>query len=349
MLALINRSHPSARELRSFWPTRPPYIYPGYSSDIVGGQHLTWEASGGYPRLLPANLGITSGPGRGPSHFSIALNGTNTRLSRAGFHWWTASGQITPCTVACWMRTSSGVQIIGDTAFRIYHFGGTLRYALYSTDYDSGVNAADDKWHHVALTHDNVNTGKLYLDGQVVHTSSPGGFTSSYTNFYLGYDQLWTNSFTGSIADPMFWRTALLPAEMWEVYKDACTGFAGLLSDGYVPVRASYHSGAPATGIAGGVPARHRARWAEPEAAVVSPANRRRRVFLGAGLPAVGTAPPRRQRRWIDSEERVSCPSRHGTMAAVYAGTVEVIEQSVLFDEAPSTAGGPLLASRYRR
>jgi hypothetical protein len=100
---------------------------------------------------------------------------------------------------------------------------------LYGTAYGfpqlvSTVSVADGNWHEAALVIDSQSgTASLYLDGQLVATSSgsPGGFAGEFNQIgtgYTGYDYPATNQswfgFVGQIADVRIWSAALSAQEI---------------------------------------------------------------------------------------------------------------------------------------
>lgn len=349
----LNHSHALARGMIAFWPTRQPYYRGSWTQDVAGRSHLQRLSSsdGTYPVFANRQTVSQHGPARASwlMHRQADNDGASFHVSH--FPW--PSHNI---SMAVWVNPvhlSVTQSIMGEVGDGVWSDGtylymdwpGRLGMQIGTDVYQSSTSIISS-WHWVAGCYDGT-TVALYVDGVSVSTWSRSASIDlpSLLSFRVGYNWWNADAFSGWMADPIVYNRGLNAAENWALYHEARTGFSGLLPTSlpYLEFIGSAPEVLPA------VPSRHRV-WSIPEVSVwVVP--KRRHVATGEAAPPV-TAPPvwrHRRARGIDLEEVSSCPSRHGTIAAVYAGSVETIEQSVLFDEVPIAAGGPLLASRYRR
>lgn len=240
---VVNRGHPAARGLYAFWPTRPPYARAGNTSvDVCGNEHLIWMKSGSNPSLVPNYHGF-SGKGRGPSKFSVFFSGNPTHLARSGFRY--AQGSGSEVSMFAWVnQTNPNGQMImgnidnpgsGTLAHRLFIHGSTLHVELalnsISTDIDSGYNANSNGWHYLGCTYDNTRV-RLYADGEVVFTVAKTGDLTPPSNakFYIAHNDWWNDYFgNGYIADPIYFKAGLTPAEARALYREALFGYPGIM------------------------------------------------------------------------------------------------------------------------
>lgn len=95
--------------------------------------------------------------------------------------------------------------------FYFYHKGSGLI---------NPTNTVTNRWYHIAGTYDGLNTLKLYIDGQLVQTStSVSGVATYNTNFFIGRKPTAVfDGFKGRIDELTFYRKELLASEVASLY-----------------------------------------------------------------------------------------------------------------------------------
>ncbi|MEM7030805.1 MAG: LamG-like jellyroll fold domain-containing protein [Chloroflexota bacterium] len=142
-------------------------------------------------------------------------------------------------TLAYWFKTdcqNCGLSAIASNAFganghdrHLYLQGGNLCARLHSAETicTSGINYADNAWHHVAHTFGGSSGGqRIYVDG--VEKASGGKANSDFTwanRFYFGFSNDGTNNyFKGTLDDIYYYHRALSADEIQSLieptYKD---------------------------------------------------------------------------------------------------------------------------------
>ncbi len=146
-------------------------------------------------------------------------------------------------TISCWLRLADTP---GGTLEAMFAFGAggdnplmavtihsgrgisgiletdTSGQIVLSTD---GDKATVGQWHHVALVFDrNQNLAKRYLDGKVTGTqdniAAQTGSVSTLGNVTIARMASIATYFHGALAEVGFWRRALVPNEIQQLYGD---------------------------------------------------------------------------------------------------------------------------------
>ena len=138
-----------------------------------------------------------------------------------------ASLQATEGTLEAWVKTTApgtghrGIVVKGS-AYGMYLFNGKLATRDYSTTtlHVSGVNLADGRWHHVALSYQSGVAGGtvLYADG-VPKLTTTITILGNNNQLVIGAANNGTIQFlAGSIDEPAFYSRALTAAEIQNHY-----------------------------------------------------------------------------------------------------------------------------------
>lgn len=188
-----------------------------------------------------ANGGAAYGTDRfGEASSALSVNGTNAYVSIAHNGSLSFGAPSNPFTVAAWIKTSaSGVQIAvskarpnSGSANIDYNFGlnssGNLQFWRWnsSTGQDSvnyaGTALNDGEWHHIAFVNENSSSHKLYLDGQLVESSTDTWTSNNQSNqpLEIGRFKNYTSAthyFNGQIDDVILLDRALTANEIKEI------------------------------------------------------------------------------------------------------------------------------------
>ena len=142
--------------------------------------------------------------------------------------------QATQYSVSAWVKTNlpgssyRGI-VVKRNAFGIFLNNYVL--GLYSwannTIYSTGLNLADNNWHHVCVTIDDgvTNGTKIYVDGTLVSTIT-FGISNQSINLVLGAgDTITGQSLNGEIDEVHVWTNRLLnAAEVLNIYNTEISG-----------------------------------------------------------------------------------------------------------------------------
>jgi photosystem II stability/assembly factor-like uncharacterized protein len=133
-----------------------------------------------------------------------------------------ASVQLNTGTAEAWIKTSNAGSswrgiIVKQWAYSLFLYNNELICYDWSTgNVSTGVNLADNQWHHVAVSFANgvVNGSKIYVDGIVVKT-----FTYHLVNQSIGLSvgvgaDYSVQNFTGTIDEVRVWNRQLSLAEI---------------------------------------------------------------------------------------------------------------------------------------
>jgi hypothetical protein len=146
-----------------------------------------------------------------------------------------ASLQATQYSVSAWFKTSSpgsgyrGI-VVKQQAFGIFLNSSVLGIYSWSnnTFYTTGLNLADNDWHHVCVTIDNgiTNGTNIYVDGSLVSTITYGVNNQTVGLVVGSGDPITTlQSFAGNIDEVHVWANRLLDAtEVLNIYNTENSG-----------------------------------------------------------------------------------------------------------------------------
>jgi hypothetical protein len=163
---------------------------------------------------------------------SFAFNGSDTKL-HGTFPW----GVDRAWSVSCWFNVSSTAAT--QTIFSMLTPGGNYHGAFYgirsgklsATDYDGGLKTAASSatpttgvWHHAVFVAKSASSRSVYLDfGDTATETTTCTFTGSPTYpciaaYSSDSGATFAEYITGSLRDFRFYRKALSPAEVWNLY-----------------------------------------------------------------------------------------------------------------------------------
>jgi len=201
--------------LRAALPSGTVAYYPfqGSAADASGsGNHL--QATAGVPQYLN---------GDGPFGGALYLDGGTTLGTVSGsFPTGVPTGN-SPYTVACFVKAAAGGTWIGYGSaaqkqcnnFWMSTYSTVLNW-WYNADLGAAVpNGRDfrDGWHAVVGTWDGT-TRKIYVDGLLMSSDTPGAAAVTTASFYVGANIANSTLFNGCLAELMIVNRALTLAEV---------------------------------------------------------------------------------------------------------------------------------------
>lgn len=179
-------------------------------STLTRGNNASWSASGKFGGALSLNgasqsLYDTSSPAWLPVGNSSYTQSVWFRPSAVG-----GSGGLVG-----WGNYGAGRQTI---ALRMYENSGGFRHYWWGADLDcTGAQCplSAGNWYHVASTWDGT-TRKLYLNGVLKRSDTPGANNASAANFHIGRTCC-SEFFNGLIDDVAIYNRALTQAEVTDL------------------------------------------------------------------------------------------------------------------------------------
>ncbi|TAH42309.1 MAG: T9SS type A sorting domain-containing protein [Bacteroidetes bacterium] len=120
----------------------------------------------------------------------------------------------------------------GDHDRNLYLEDGNIYHRLYSdeTINSTGLNLADDEWHHVAIVVESGVGQFIYIDGVEVASGTKGESDFNWDNTIdIGYNG---NTFNGSIDNVRLWNVVLSPGQIQQnMHTDITTNLPGLIGN----------------------------------------------------------------------------------------------------------------------
>lgn len=201
------------------------------SSLLTGEQHglVSWwameESSGARNDSWGGNGFYNQSPTLGADGiFSSAVT-----LSNTPYVWMSDAPdyRLTTGSVAGWIKTTDAGSSHRGIIVKEWEYGLFLKDNILTAfswsgnlgDKSTGINLADNTWHHVAMTFTSgaANGTKVYIDGRLVLTTD---ITVNYQNkaLYIGASTSAGQTFTGSIDDVRIYNRILVAEEIAEQY-----------------------------------------------------------------------------------------------------------------------------------
>ncbi|MGH7195632.1 MAG: LamG domain-containing protein [Candidatus Saccharimonadales bacterium] len=160
---------------------------------------------------------------KGTPNSAYSFNGTSNYIDLGN----PSTAQLNTGSLSIWFKTAdagSNYRAVFDKTevYSIFLYNNQLSIYDWSSSAlrDSGINLPDNQWHNVVETFQSgVNNGtKLYVDGQLV-------YTTSYTTVIQGYPlTIGQNSsaqqFAGTMDDARLYNRILSPSEIKNLYND---------------------------------------------------------------------------------------------------------------------------------
>jgi parallel beta-helix repeat protein len=176
----------------------------------------------------------------GPYGQAISLNGTNAYVNIPHATSLNFGAPANPFTITAWIKTSAASGPIvsksrpslqthidyslelnsGKLQFKRFHQTPDQNDAVYDSD---GVSINDNTWHLVAFVNEGATSHKLYVDGQLVETSTTAWSYNDSTSQPLAIGRnsnytFGTTYFNGSVDEVQIHQTALSATEINELY-----------------------------------------------------------------------------------------------------------------------------------
>lgn len=155
---------------------------------------------------------------------SRSFNGSNQYLRHNG-----SVGIAAPCSISCWIKTSSGAQTAGvittlNTAvsegFAILLIGGKA-YAADRANAVSVASYATNRWVHIVGAFTNNSLRSVYLDNVKTTNSSSVAGVLPNANVDVGRYGNDSSYYTGLVAEVAFWNIALNETDVYQLYVGA--------------------------------------------------------------------------------------------------------------------------------
>jgi hypothetical protein len=154
---------------------------------------------------------------------------------------------ISPFTVAAWIKTSNtshsaivtqrdpsnnsgsyGFGLVDQGRSQIYVYDGG-----YGFLFQSGTGVTDGTWHHVAAVRTNSTDGELFIDGNIVATSSGTAISLQQVLVVIGRGYTGSYFFNGLMDDVRIYDNALSQEEVRQLIPEPATmllvGLGGIL------------------------------------------------------------------------------------------------------------------------
>ncbi|MGH1376095.1 MAG: LamG domain-containing protein [Alphaproteobacteria bacterium] len=209
-----------------------------YTSNLVG--HWTLDETSGTIATDSSSSGIDgtisglnpatqSIPGQIATAFNF-IDGNTNRIIMGDNLDLTGS----PLTLSAWINPNSMEdwdaiidKLTGSGNYRMYlSSSGAIRFGIRASDstYEemstSGSTITTGTWQHVLVTYDNVNTGRIYINGTLAATKTDFSVTRGNTgsSLYIGYTQNNSRWFDGGIDDVRIYDRILTTADITALY-----------------------------------------------------------------------------------------------------------------------------------
>ena len=142
--------------------------------------------------------------------------------------------QINRGTIEAWIKTGNAGSQYRAIVCKPYAFGLFLsNNVLVAYDWlnyreiSTGINLADNSWHHVALSFDarpNVNTAKIYIDS-ILRAQAYFDISNQNDSMYIGENPSGVvQQFTGNIDDVRVWNVARTQSEIGAIMNSELSG-----------------------------------------------------------------------------------------------------------------------------
>jgi len=150
-------------------------------------------------------------------------------------------------TISAWMQVDSFPETFTDYAPIVTQYNsnddGYYLYVKYNRkpsfyigcgtylDVESNSSIESGKWYHITGVHDG-STIKIYVDGVLKNTASASGCSGVVEDAYIGFDDVYNDSFAGKIDEVMIHNYALTANEIQTIMGDmpeepVCIGAPG--------------------------------------------------------------------------------------------------------------------------
>lgn len=223
----------SSSEIQALYNERTATINSSKNGKMTNGLVGLWSFDG--PDIQGSTAYDRSGSGNNGTLFSspkpsigklgqaLSFDGAATYISLSN----PASLQLSQGTVSAWIKTSNaGTSYRGivskGSAYGMYLMGNV--FGVYDNGTPAfrttGVNLADNKWHHVSFSFDSgvTNGTLLYIDGVLVLTTTLTN-TSQATNVQVSRGQGGVSQiFNGAIDDVRIYNRILPASEIKQLY-----------------------------------------------------------------------------------------------------------------------------------
>lgn len=224
----LNRDHPLARGLASFWLTLPALVGGSKFYDIVGYSNGTLTNG-------PTWTNSICGPTASFDGVDDYVLVTNPPIPTTGYTW---AFTFYPFTASSSANGQPFILGLGNDTlgFSWNHGSSQFRLAAYhrdaSTNYFAAKvnNGSANRWTRIVAAWDG-STLRAYQDGAAGATASPSSIQTASGNMVFGGSSTGNNNYVRClIPNVTVWTRALSPAEVFLDYELAFTGFPGLLS-----------------------------------------------------------------------------------------------------------------------